>query len=376
MPLGFTGGRLAPQIERFGDDAAQMILQTGATIQQGLHQMMTNRQVAGLGQELGTLNPESPEWAQQAVQLGSRYPLAMKSPAGQFMLSTQAKAHAQWQQTQQATARAQTQFGNSVALEGMKQRNRIALADRKPSGEVDLSGMALPSRLTPQNPASGINLQGPTPSGEPLGAADAGTAALTSGTGAGMEAQPPLPLDQLDPLAVSALRPLAETQRLTGTKPTKSQVFGALSAERTRAQQMKMQDDRQLASENAAEKRDITRAKSDEVKALQAEARQQRLILQGQINTIERDITQHRAALNKHLASRQKVLASGDETALKEFDAQRAELEGVLQQAGADRTKLLEQINSIGKEGGGELTLPVAAERPVKKYDPATGTFK
>lgn len=366
MPLGFTGGRLAPQIERFGNDAAQMILQTGATIEQGLQRMMTNRQVAGLGQELGTLNPESPEWAQQAVQLGSRYPLAMKSPAGQFMLGTQAKAHAQWQQTQQATARAQTQFGNSVALEGLKQRNRLALAERKPTGEVDLSGMALPSRLTPQ-------AQGPTLSGEPLGAAEAGTAALTSGTGAGMEAQPPLPLDQLDPLAVSALRPLAETQRLTGTKPTKSQVFGALSAERTRAQQ----DKRDAEKEQ-------TKALSDESKAAKDAATQQRLILNSELATVKSDVSRHAAALEDHEARKKDLdkqlaeLAKKElpveeyKTAVKELQdeyfGRKAVLERRLQEAGQERARLIRELQGLGgKEVAAEKKLDVKSAAELLK---------
>jgi len=254
MPFTFSTESFTRPLAEFGNDSAQMILQTGATIQQGLQQMMTNRQVAALGQQLGSLNPESPEWAQQAVKLGSQYPLAMKSPAGQFMLGTQAKAHAQWQQAQTATARQQTQFGNAVTLENMRQRNRVAIAGMRPNSEVDLSGLPLPSRLAPQNPASAI---GPTLSGEPLGEEPL----LTDG-------EAPLPDANVDPLAARALRPLAEAQRLTGTKPSKAQVFGAIAGERTREQQEKMQEDRQAQQEKLQTERLTESARLKEEAAL------------------------------------------------------------------------------------------------------------
>lgn len=302
--------------------------------------MMTNRQVAGLGQELGTLNPESPEWAQQAVQLGSRYPLAMKSPAGQFMLGTQAKAHAQWQQTQQATARAQTQFGNSVALEGLKQRNRLALATSKPGQQmVDLESFA--GAIPQQNAMGGRT---PLPSLDPVE-----NKPVT-------DEQAPL-FGQTGGLGdISA--DVAKDFGGKGKIPA-SQFYPAVRQERSFRQQSKMQEDRQAASEAAAAARDTARAKADETKAARAEAVQQRLILQGQINTIERDITQHRAALTKHLASK------GDKD--EEFYATKAELEAALQAAGAERTKLMEQINSIGKEASAEKKLDVKSAAELLK---------
>lgn len=175
MPFTFSAETLSRPLAEFGNDSAQMILQAGATIQDGLQKMMTNRQVAGLGQELGALNPESPEWAQKAVQLGSRYPLAMKAPAGQFMLSTQAKAHAEWAQAQRATQQADSMMKRQVGMENLRTQNDIKLEEIRQRGRmtrsgdelVPLDGVAMPVE---RNPAQGINFQGPTQSGEPLGA--------------------------------------------------------------------------------------------------------------------------------------------------------------------------------------------------------------
>jgi len=356
MPFTFSTEAFTKPLADFGNDAAQMILQTGATIQQGLHQMMTNRQVAALGQQLGTLNPESPEWAQQAVKLGSQYPLAMKSPAGQFMLGTQAKAHAQWQQAQTATARQQTQFGNSVALENMRQRNRVAIAGMRPNSEVDLSEIPLPSRLTPQNPAAGVPFQGPMQSGETLDTSQQNMA-LSSGTADG---NPPLPDANVDPLTVRALRPLAEAQRITGSKPSKAQVFGAIAGERTRAQQEKMQEDRQAATEAAAAKRDEAKASIDE-------AVQQRMTLTSQLTSLDREITQKRAALNRHLDSK----VERDDA----FFARKAELESVLEEAGLEQTRLKTELEKLGKRETTETGTPTVP-KSTYRFVPGKGVIK
>jgi hypothetical protein len=344
--------------ERYGNDLSDSIKRTGEVLQRSLQQVTTQRQLAGLGASLSTLNPQTPDYPQQLIALGSQYPFAMQDPRGQALMMIGAKSHAQWQQLEAVKQRQQTGFGNQVALENLRYRHTLggieARNESKVGQEVDLSalGNGLPRRDVPLPSLDAAANEPVTDEQAPLFGMGEGLGSMSS-----------------------ALGPLRDAQLATGVKPNRAQVFGAIAAERTRAQAAKMQEDRQAEAEKLSAAKDQARAKADETKAAQAEARQQRLILQGQINTIERDITQHRAALNKHLAMRQKVLAAGDEAAVKEFDAQRAELESVLEQAGAERTQLLQQINNLGKDTE-EVPAPVSAIKAVRKYNPATGTFQ
>lgn len=324
-------GQLAGQLERFGDDSARMILQTGQMITQGLQQMMTNRQIQGLGTELSGLNPESPDWAQKAVQLGSRYPLAMKSEAGQFMLGTQAKAHAEWTQAQRATQQNNLMFGrqiglenlrtaNDIRLEGIKQKNRMELG----GGGVDLSGVPLPQSLDGGTPASGISF---------------GTDETQPQPQESVAGDPLTGMSGLLPDISGALGPLATAQKMTGVKPTRAQVASAVAAEQTRRQQEKMQEDRQRQQEAMAEKTrlasEAAAAKRSEESEKRADARMDVGALKTELSGIERDIAAQRRTVNRVIEEQAKKKKLTDED-----HAQRTQLQAELEALGAERTRI------------------------------------
>jgi len=383
MPFTFSTEAFTKPLADFGNDAAQMILQTGAVIQDGLQKMMTNRQVAGLGAELGQLNPESPEWAQQAVQLGSRYPLAMKSPAGQFMLHTQATAHAQWMQAKKAAQSAdlitRRQIGmenlrtkNDIELENVRQKNRIALADERGTGGVDLLNGAQPVQRTP---ASGINLQSPTQSGAPLITPD-GSEVLTSGTNNAVDENIPLPME--DPLTGRALSPLRTAQQATGVKPTRAQVFSAISQEDRQMQQEKRDAERTAKSEaDALAKKEETLRKEARTLALQKEnaARTtKRTLLMQKRKEVGTAVSRARAALNKHLDPEKEREANDND-----YFAKKAALQGELQRAGEEAQLLDKEITSLVDATDEEdlaKPAPAAEGLPVLKFNPKTRQFQ
>lgn len=330
-------------VERFGVRLSEGIINSGKMIEDGLHRVTTQKQLVGLGQTLSQLDPNTPDYPQKLIAIAPQFPEALRDPRGQALMSIGAKQHFQWQQTQAAAQRMQTQFGNSVALENLRSRHALGAIEARNAGransEVDLSG--LPPTLTPQNPGAGVQPIGPTQSGAPMGSPGEGNEELMGMSG-GLADNAAAPQAAADPLLARALGPLKEAQQFTGVKPTKTQVFGAISAERTRAQQATLQEDRQSESEKMAAARDTARAKTDEVRAAKSEATQQRLILNSQLANAERDITQHRAALNKHLASK------GDKDS--EFYATKKDLESALEEAGKERTRLNAELNKIGKD--------------------------
>lgn len=363
--------------ERYGHQLAQGLVQAGQNIEQGLHRTATNRQLKGLGTSLMTVSPDSPDFPQKTIGIASQYPLAMQDPRGQFLVALGAKQHAAWQQQQQA----QNRFGNQVSLENLRYRhglNRIdAAAAAKANNDVDLSGLGAPAaQASPMRPPGMMSFGGapvPLPDAAPQGDESAPLFGMSGGLA-----------ENADPLAMRALRPLADAQRLTGTKPTKTQVFGAISAERSRAQQQAMQDDRQAASEVTAAKRDEARAQTEEARATRAETTQQRLILNSQLSGIERDISRHTAALQKHLSRRKdldKTLAQLNddgkrqeaEQALKAWEGERADIQRLIQEAGAEQTRLRESLSGLGGAPS-SASAPSPVSRPVYKFDPATGT--
>lgn len=324
----FGVGGLAALSKSYGDWSAQQMQETGKLIETSLQRMNTNRQIQGLGQALSQTNPESPEWPKQAVALGAQFPLAMQSEAGKMLLGTQAQAHAQWTATQRATA----QFGNQVALENLRYRHTLggieARGLQKGNTEVDLT---MPDTLAPRNPASGINLQGPTQSGEPIGAAAADEAAPLFGQN---ESLPDISGATISPIERAKQRFLA----MGLTKVPRDKLATAVQQEEV----LDRQDKKEASREEMAAKRDTEKAAAEEARAARTEATQKRLLLTSQLSSVDREVSQKRAALNKHLESK----AERDD----EFYARKKELEQALQDAGAEQTRVKNELNSIGKE--------------------------
>lgn len=361
MPLGFSGGQwLAQMGERYGDKLARGIIDAGAKIEQGLMRVTTNKQLAGLGETLGQLNPQSPDYAQKIIQIAPNFPMAMQDPRGQAMVAIGAKANAQWQASQAAQLRLTQQLQNQKTMQGIRQTDEMARINARNQGrannEVDL--LNTPGQLRPQNPAtvSGFgtdeemaNPPEEMPAGAPLNVNDvplglppipdnvspANRAALRN---VPTEAAP-IPetaTEAPDPLVERALNPLRETQRTTGIKPTKAQVFGALSAERTRAQQEKMQEDRQLKMDEVATRKEAQKAKDAEAAQIRSELRAERSRLTKDISVVEKDI----AAARRNLESFQKSYDKMDYDTKKANEGRLSELQGILQSVGEERTRL------------------------------------
>jgi hypothetical protein len=323
-----------------------------------LQQIMTNRQVASMGQELGQLSPESPDWAQKAVQLGSRYPLAMKSPQGQFMLGTQAKAHAEWTQVQRAEASAKATMGrqigmenlrtqNDLRVEDLRQKNRLALAQERGDAGVDLLGAD--AQPVQRNPAQGISFG--TDETAPTAMEEvSGTAPLTG-------------MDGLLPdISQRALSPLRAAQGATGVKPTRSQVFSAIAQEDRQMQQEKIAAEKSTLKATEDEKKAAAAAKETALRESRFERSQQRLLLQNQLSSVDREIDQHRRALTAHTAK-------PDDS--EEFFARKAELQSYLEQAGKEQMRLKKALDAL-TEGNSIAAEPTTGKK-LYKFDPAKG---
>lgn len=351
MAFTFSTEALQRPLADFGNDAAAMILQTGKQIEQGLQTMMTNRQVAGLGQELGTLNPESPEWAQSAVKLGARYPLAMKSPAGQFMLSTQAKAHAEWRQVQQATKQSDLVFGrqkqmeelrtqNDIKLEGIRHQNRLA------AGGNEMMDLTIPPGMSSAPSSFGTdetqfqNAEDLPMWVQPRARTPLGTGVPLFGEGEDLAAlSPGARVRQSLVDSGIAKIPVKEFRREVAAE-RRSDTSRAMQEDRQR-QQEAMAEKARLASEASAEKRAETSDKKLDFTALKTE-----------LSGIERDIAAQRRSLNRVIEEQAK---KGD---LTETDhTQRTQLQAELAALGEERTR----INNLLKGGSKSLSKEEAA---------------
>ncbi len=354
---------------RYGDQRAKGIVEAGAQIEEGLQRVTTTRQLQGLGQTLSQLDPRSADYPQKLVAIAPNFPLAMKDPRGQALMSLGVKDHFQWQQTEAAKSRMATGFQNQKDLVSFRAANRPA-AEKG----VDLTGMfgdtPLPASLSPQNPATGIDFgtdeTHPNTVPETAGG-NIGNAANIDPEGALLPPVDFQPVGKpsspgtapIDPLVKRALRPLYDAGKDTGVLPKPREMYSAIASERTRAQQEKLQEDRQAQQDKTL----ATKAKEAESKAVEsaqrAEEKAQKaskmLQLQRDRADANRAIAKAREALNKHLVS-----APLPEDRNDAFYAKKAQLEGQLERAGAEATKLAEGETSTAKK---------------LRYDPATGSL-
>jgi hypothetical protein len=271
----------------------------------------------------------------------------MKSPAGQFMLSTQAKAHAEWSQTQRATAQADVmmkrQIGmenlrtqNDLSIEGVRQKNRIALAQERGDAGVDLLG----AQPVQRNPAQGI----------PFGTDETQPAPMEEVAGTPLTGMSGL----LPDISGRALSPLRAAQQATGVKPSRAQVFSAIAQEDRQMQQEAMSEKARATSEAAA-------AKRAEESEKRADVRMDVAAIKTELSTVERDIAAQRRAVNRVIEEQAK---RGD---LTEADhTTRAQMQSELAALGAERTRLTnllkgesknlskEEAAAILKEAGGD----------------------
>ena len=384
MAFTFSSEALTRPLAQFGQDSAQMILQTGAVIQQGLQQMMTSRQVQAMGTELGQLNPASPEWAQQAVQLGSRYPLAMKSPAGQFMLSTQAKAHAEWSQAQQGVATLNRQIelenlrtNNDIRLEGIKHRNRlevsgndmIDLREGLPEGAeaeavpAPVVGSRIGSRMPQLDEDAVAQPDAPVPT--------PGMSGLVPNTGSRSSPSARVRQSLIDEGIVKI--PQKEFRREVAAE-RRADNSRAMQEDRQRQQEALLAERTAIAEKKAAESATVKK-QSDVVKT-------RLTLVRSRINDFRKDL----AAFIKDNEDKEKMDAEKLEEKgvtkadLDAYFRQKAEMQAALQKLGEEENSLMQQFeeeNSLMQQFEEDVAAPVAtAARPVLKYDPKSRSFK
>jgi hypothetical protein len=136
MPLGIEQNSIAPALIQSGGQAlVQGIRQIGQQISGHLTEIQTKRDLAGLGQEIQTLNPQSNEFPMQLTQVLSRHPLAARDERAQIGLSVLGKAHGQWQATQADAAA----FGRQMKMQEMRDAaaaTRAAATDARRGNEI------------------------------------------------------------------------------------------------------------------------------------------------------------------------------------------------------------------------------------------------
>lgn len=341
MPLGFSGGNTLIGLQKsFGDTSAHMLMQTGKQIEQNLQKMQTSRQVQALGAELSNLNPQSPDWAQQATAIGARLPLAMQSEAGQFLLGTQAKAHHEWAASQRAQQQANQTFGRQMALENLRTENDIKLegirGKNRIGAGIDLTNLNLDLPQQPANPA-----------------ANAGASMLSGGTSnIAQEEDAPIPMTGLRggmrDVARTVLGEIQEEQRLApGLKYTPAQINSRINSTLSRENQRIQQEDRQTQQISMQDRRE---AKTDEKIAKMDErtaVKDEQAAIKTELSAAESDIKSHRSALSGFLGK----MAGVDTKKWKESDfARKAQLEANLESAGAERTRLMGLIKGEEKK--------------------------
>lgn len=266
MTLGFSGGQnLIAMAERYGVRRAQQIEQDGLKIEGALQKVTANRQIQGLAQTLAQIDPKTPDYTQKLMEIAPQFPEAMRDPRGQALFSMGVMANKQWEQRQAQTEQANRTLANQQTIQGLRQQGAMqqiaARNEGRANQEVDLSGLQVPQRLTPQNPATGImtgGMSAPMEAAQDVNAPDE-TAQLMGMSGG------------LDSISERALRPLADAQKITGRKATGTQVFSAIAGERTREQQQKLLDDRQAQQDKTKVTADATAAEKATMKAAQDE---------------------------------------------------------------------------------------------------------
>lgn len=166
MPSGYTGAGNLLNIGRdFNTAFVKGIADLGKTIEVGLIRQQTNRQLGEFAGAISQTDPNSPDWAKQAIGIAGKFPLAMQDKRGQAFLAMGAKANAQATQQRTAMEQIDTRFDNQKTIEAMRAR-------RPRLGSV----MDTPIGVTPGAGRGGMagagsdvgNNEPPLPEGDPL----------------------------------------------------------------------------------------------------------------------------------------------------------------------------------------------------------------
>lgn len=134
-------------IQQSGEFLSNNIRDIGKQIQGTILEINTKKDLARFAQNLQqNVNPNSEEFAQQAVQVAANHPLAIQDPRGQIALNILGKAHGEWKQAQLAVDR----FGRPINVPGVglvdPRTNKVLQAT--PSRPVNVYGQGLVDPLT------------------------------------------------------------------------------------------------------------------------------------------------------------------------------------------------------------------------------------
>lgn len=138
MALGIEQNSIAPGlIMQSGKMLSDNIRDIGKQVQSSIYEINTRKDLAAMAEEIqgGAAIPQSDSFAQDAVALGFRHPLAIQDPRGQMALNVLGKSHGEWQQQKLATARLEGQ------LPLIEARNKSTLAQiaARTAGQMDVS---------------------------------------------------------------------------------------------------------------------------------------------------------------------------------------------------------------------------------------------
>lgn len=135
-------------IQQSGEFLSNNIRDIGKQIQGTILEINTKKDLARFAQNLQqNVNPNSDDFAQQAVQVAANHPLAIQDPRGQIALNILGKAHGEWKQAQLAVNR----FNTPINMPGVGLVNRNTgdvIRPAAPPKPVSVYGQGLVDPLT------------------------------------------------------------------------------------------------------------------------------------------------------------------------------------------------------------------------------------
>lgn len=123
MDIGITySSNPSRLIQASGEFLSNNIREIGKNVQSAILEINTRKDLARFAQNLQqNVNPNSDDFANQAVQVAANHPLAVQDPRGQIALNILGKAHGQYQEAKNLV----TRFNQQSQMVGM--RNEAAL---------------------------------------------------------------------------------------------------------------------------------------------------------------------------------------------------------------------------------------------------------
>lgn len=135
MDIGVTySSNPAKLVQASGEFLSNNIRDIGRQVQSTILEINTKKDLARFAQNLQqNVNPNSEDFAQQAVQVAANHPLAIQDPRGQIALNILGKAHGEWKNAQTLVNR----FGQQQALAGIRNENALGQIAARTAGQLE-----------------------------------------------------------------------------------------------------------------------------------------------------------------------------------------------------------------------------------------------